>query len=170
LVDRAVNVAPLASDLHIRLVDLPAAADGVAARPGGVGQQYRKAEHPPVDSHVVDLDTALGEQLLDITVGQPEAQVPADSHDDDIGREPESGEGRAWRDLRPRAVSDSHDGVSRHPPVHSQRNRAILAMAAAARWSASCVGLDASAAAWSFVPVGSLATLTLDERSSVPDC
>jgi hypothetical protein len=46
---------------------------------------------------VVDLDPALGEQLLDITVGQPEAQVPADSDDDDIGREPESGEGRAWR-------------------------------------------------------------------------
>jgi len=41
---------------------------------------------------VVDLDTALSEQLLDITVGQPEAQVPADSDDDDIGQEPESGE------------------------------------------------------------------------------
>jgi hypothetical protein len=73
---------------------------------------------------VVDLDTALREQLLDITVGQPEAQVPADSDDDDIEREPEAGEARAWRDRRPRAVSDSHDGVSPHPPVHSQRNRA----------------------------------------------
>jgi hypothetical protein len=37
---------------------------------------------------VVDLDTALSEQLLDITVGQPEAQVPADRDDDAIGREP----------------------------------------------------------------------------------
>jgi hypothetical protein len=37
---------------------------------------------------VVDLDTALGEQLLDIAVGQPEAQVPADSDNDDIGRNP----------------------------------------------------------------------------------
>ena len=36
---------------------------------------------------MVDLNTALSEQLLDITVGQPEAQVPADSDDDDIGRE-----------------------------------------------------------------------------------
>jgi len=44
---------------------------------------------------VVDLDTGLSEQLLDIAVGQPEAQVPADSDDDDIGREPKSGEARA---------------------------------------------------------------------------
>jgi hypothetical protein len=56
------------------------------------GHQRRKAEHPPVDSHVVDLDPALSEELLDITVGQAEVQVPADSDDDDIGREPESGE------------------------------------------------------------------------------
>jgi hypothetical protein len=109
LVDRSVNVAPVTGDLHIRLVDLPAVADSMAARLGGVGQQRRKAEHPPVDSHVVDLDTALGEQLLDIAVGQPEAQVPADSDNDDIGREPEPGEGRARRDRRSRAVSDSHD-------------------------------------------------------------
>jgi hypothetical protein len=62
---------------------------------------------------VVDLDTALSEQLFDTTMGQPEAQVSADSDDDDIGQEPESGEGRAWRDRRPRAVSDSHDGSHR---------------------------------------------------------
>jgi hypothetical protein len=42
LVDRSVNIAPLASDLHIGLVDLPAAADGVATRLGGVGQQRRR--------------------------------------------------------------------------------------------------------------------------------
>jgi hypothetical protein len=90
LVDRSVNIAPLASDLHIRLVDLPAVAHSMAARLDGVGQQRRKAEHPPVDRHVVDLDTALSEQLRDSTVGQPEAQVPADRDDDDIGREPES--------------------------------------------------------------------------------
>jgi hypothetical protein len=34
---------------------------------------------------VVDLDTALSEQLLDIAVGQAEAQVPADRDDDDLG-------------------------------------------------------------------------------------
>jgi hypothetical protein len=98
LVDGSVDVAPLAGDLHIRLVDLPAVADSMAARLGGVGQQRGEAEHPPVDSHVVDLDATLGEQFLDVTVGQPEAQVLADSDDDDIGREPEPGEGGARRD------------------------------------------------------------------------
>jgi hypothetical protein len=38
LVDRAVDIAPLAGDLDVGLVDLPAVADGVAAGPGGVGQ------------------------------------------------------------------------------------------------------------------------------------
>ena len=36
LVDRAVDVAPLAGDLHIGLVDLPAVTDGVPARPSGL--------------------------------------------------------------------------------------------------------------------------------------
>jgi hypothetical protein len=35
-------------------------------------------QHPPVDGDVVDLDPALGEQLLDVTVGQTETQVPTD--------------------------------------------------------------------------------------------
>ena len=38
LVDRAVDVAPLAGDLEIGLVDLLAIADGVAAGPGGLGE------------------------------------------------------------------------------------------------------------------------------------
>jgi hypothetical protein len=100
----------------------------MAARLGGVGQQWREAEHPPVDGHVVDLDTALGEQLLDVAVGQPEAQVPADSDDDDVGRKPEAGEGRARRDRRPRAVSDSHDRSLTAPAGSRQRNRAVTGL------------------------------------------
>jgi hypothetical protein len=34
--------------------------------------------HPAVDRDVIHLDTPLGEQLLDVAVGQPETQVPAD--------------------------------------------------------------------------------------------
>jgi hypothetical protein len=45
----------------------------MAARPGGVGQQRREAQHPPVDGDMVDLDTALGGQLLDDAVGQAES-------------------------------------------------------------------------------------------------
>ena len=57
------------------------------ARPSGVGQQRGEPQHPPVDRDVVDLDTALGEELLDVTVGPAEAQLPADRQDDHVGWE-----------------------------------------------------------------------------------
>lgn len=44
---------------------------------------------------MVDLDAALGEQLFDIAVGQPEPQVPADGQDDDIAWKVEAGERKA---------------------------------------------------------------------------
>jgi hypothetical protein len=69
LVDRAVHVALLAGDLHVGLVHEPAVPDGVAAWLGGIGQQRREPQHPPGDGDVVDLDAALGEQLLDVAVG-----------------------------------------------------------------------------------------------------
>jgi hypothetical protein len=37
-----------------------------------------------MDADVVGLDPALGEQFLDVAVGPPEAQVPADREDDDV--------------------------------------------------------------------------------------
>jgi hypothetical protein len=42
LVDGAVDVAPPASHLHVRLVHLPAIADSMPARSAGLGQQRRK--------------------------------------------------------------------------------------------------------------------------------
>jgi hypothetical protein len=42
LVDRAVDIAPPAGDLDIGLVHLPAVAGGMAAGPGGLGQQRRE--------------------------------------------------------------------------------------------------------------------------------
>ena len=56
-----VDVAPAPGDLHIRLVRLPAVADGLAAGPGCVSQQWREPLHPSIDRDVVDLDPALGE-------------------------------------------------------------------------------------------------------------
>jgi hypothetical protein len=47
---------------------------------------------------VVDFDTPLGEEFLDVAVGQAEAQVPANRHHDYIGREAEAGEGGARRE------------------------------------------------------------------------
>jgi hypothetical protein len=41
----------------------PAVARGVPERAGGVGKQRSESLHPPVDRDVVDLDTALRQQL-----------------------------------------------------------------------------------------------------------
>ena len=49
LVDRTVDVAPPTGDLCLSLIGLPAVADGVAAGPGGVGQQRREPLDPAVD-------------------------------------------------------------------------------------------------------------------------
>jgi len=58
----------------------------MAGEPGGVGQQRGESLHPAVDRNVVDLDAAFGEEFLDVAVGQAVAQVPADRHDDHLGR------------------------------------------------------------------------------------
>jgi hypothetical protein len=42
-------------------------------RPGGVDQQRREPQPPPVDGDVVDLDPALGQELFEVAVGQAEA-------------------------------------------------------------------------------------------------
>jgi hypothetical protein len=69
LVDRAVDVAPAAGDLHVGFVHLLAVPDQVAAWPGGVGEQRCEPLHLAVDGDVVDLDAALGQQLFEVAVG-----------------------------------------------------------------------------------------------------
>ena len=108
LVDGAVDIAPPASDLHIRLIHLPAVPDGVPAGPGGLGEQRREPLHPAVDGDVVDFDAAFGEQFFDVAEGQAETQVPADRQHDHLGREAEASEGRSRAGSRARAAG-SHD-------------------------------------------------------------
>jgi hypothetical protein len=43
---------------------------------------------------VINLDATLGQQLLDISVGKPVAQVPSHREHDHIRREPETSEAR----------------------------------------------------------------------------
>src|SRR4029453_15753016 len=100
--------ATLTGDLDIGLVDLPAVADGMAAGPGGLGQQRREALDPPVEGDVGDRAAAVGEQLLGVAVRQREPQVPAHRQHDHLGREAEAGEGRSWDGSRARGVG-SHD-------------------------------------------------------------
>ncbi len=47
------------------------------AGPGGVDEQRREAPHPPLHGHMVDDNPPIGEQLLDIPVGQAVPQIPA---------------------------------------------------------------------------------------------
>ena len=55
--------------------------------------------------NVVDLDPALGAQLLDVAVEQAETQIPADRKDDDLGWEAEAGKGGAHGGSRARAAA-----------------------------------------------------------------
>ena len=62
------------------------------ARAGRVDEHRREALHPPVDRDVINQDAPLGEQFLDVAVGQSVAEIPPDRDRDHIGREPEPGE------------------------------------------------------------------------------
>ena len=74
LVDRPIKVTPPTTDLHVGLVDKPPIPRGVPTGPGRLDEQRGEPDHPAEKRGVVNLDAAFGEQLLDVAVGQPEAQ------------------------------------------------------------------------------------------------
>jgi hypothetical protein len=53
----------------------------------GVGEQRGEPPDPPVDGHVVDLDTTLLQKFTNIALRQAVAQIPADGDDDHLARE-----------------------------------------------------------------------------------
>jgi hypothetical protein len=61
LVDRPVEIGPLAGDLHVCLIDEPPATRSVTTRAGGLDELRGEPLHPTVDGDVVDGDTALGQ-------------------------------------------------------------------------------------------------------------
>ena len=69
------------------LIGEPPVTRGVAARPGGLDELGGEALRPPVDGHMIDGDAALGEQFLNVAVGQAVAQVPADCDRDHLPRD-----------------------------------------------------------------------------------
>jgi hypothetical protein len=93
LVNGAVDVSPGPRHLHVGLVDKPVITHPVAARPGSVDVQWGEPLDPTEQGHVVDLDTAFSEQLLQIPAGESLAQVPAHRDQDDPWWEPEPSEG-----------------------------------------------------------------------------
>jgi hypothetical protein len=110
---------------HIRLVHLLAVTEGVPARPSGVGQERCEPQHPAVDRDVVGLDTALGASLLDVAVGQAEAQVSADREHNHIGWDAEAAKVERTGIDPAGAVSGLIAGVSAPGPPHGRRNRAV---------------------------------------------
>jgi hypothetical protein len=54
----------------------------VPARSDCVDQQWREPLHPTEEPDVIDLDAPFGEELFEIAVTQPEAEIPADRKHD----------------------------------------------------------------------------------------
>jgi hypothetical protein len=94
LVHRPVDVAPDAVDLHIGFVHEPSVTGRMPAEPGRVGEQWREPLNPAKHRDVIDLDTALSQQLLDVAIRQAVPQVPPDRHHDHVRRKPKPSEGR----------------------------------------------------------------------------
>jgi hypothetical protein len=97
----------------------------MASRPGGVDKLRCEGLHPAVDRHVVDLDAALGQQLLDIAVGQPVAQVPAHRDRDHLSREAVTSRRRRHRRLQVEhrlSLHDAHRTQSTQQPRRGQLN------------------------------------------------
>ncbi len=78
LIDRPEQVAPGSSHLQVGFVHVPAVLDDLLSSPSRLRELRGEPLDPPVDAHVVDLDPAFGQQLLDVLVGEAEPQVPAD--------------------------------------------------------------------------------------------
>ena len=91
---------------------------------GGVDDLWRERLDPAVDRHVIDVDAALGQQLLNAAVEQAVAQVPAHRRGDHLARKPVASR-RHNEDLDPDLDFEVITGsVSRHSPWDHQRNRA----------------------------------------------
>src|SRR4051812_50110729 len=71
-------MAPLAANLDVCLIDPDRPAKGFAEGSQPALDQRRVGQHPAVQGGVVDLEAALQEQLLDVTVAEWVAQVPGD--------------------------------------------------------------------------------------------
>ena len=120
LVDRTVDVAPHAGDLHVGLIDEPPIPSRVAAWSGCFDDQRREPLHPPVQRNVVNLDPTLSQQLLEIAIRQPIAQIPPHREQDHLGRELETSERSTCLAERSSGTAALHPASLAQPP--SQRS------------------------------------------------
>jgi hypothetical protein len=73
---------------HVGLIDEPAVADDVTTGPGCIDEQGGEPLHPPVHGHMIDVDPALAEKLVNIAIRQPEPQIPPHRKHNHLWREP----------------------------------------------------------------------------------
>ena len=85
--DGTLKVHPFAPDLHVCLVDVPAAAVAVAAPLNPAIEFRRVVLDPAVDGGVIDREAALGHHLLEVALAQGVAALPAHAQQDDVGGE-----------------------------------------------------------------------------------
>ena len=78
----------------------------MAARSRRIDEERCEALHPTIDSHVIDLDTTLDQQLLDIAIRQAIPQIPTHRENDHRWRVPEplNAEAGTGADLRVRGI------------------------------------------------------------------
>ena len=93
-VDRPLHVAPHAGDFDVSLIDEAPPADRMPTRSRRVDEQWRETLNPPKQRHVIDIDAALGEELLEVAIRQTKAEIPARRQHHHLGREPEPHERR----------------------------------------------------------------------------
>jgi hypothetical protein len=107
-IDRPPQVHGPTGDLHEHFVQMPDVARATSPTPQAPGDQWPEASGPDPDRLVRDADAALGQQLLNISQAEGEAQVEPDRVLDDGLGEPEAAvRGRRHADrLPPRLASD----------------------------------------------------------------
>jgi hypothetical protein len=92
----------------------------------GLDKQRREPLHPTKQGDVINLNTTLGEELLEIAIRQTEPEVPAHRQHDHLRREPEPHERRKLLDWRCGPTATLHHHTLTHRRAIRQRNRAEL--------------------------------------------
>jgi hypothetical protein len=123
LIDRPVEIGPLASDLQVGLIDEPPVPGSMPTRPGSLDELRGEALYPSVDGHVINGDAALGKRLLDIPVGQAISQVPADRDRDHLPRERKPAKTEVVRGALTGPVSSQPRSANATVPVGADRAR-----------------------------------------------
>jgi hypothetical protein len=87
VVDGAPQVHSFPGDPDHHFVEVPLRARAWAALPQLARDQRAKFQHPAPHRFIGDVKPTLGQQFLDVSVAQGEAEIQPDRVLDDLGRE-----------------------------------------------------------------------------------